>query len=151
MDLQNLLKGEHVLLGGYALVLIMLFLITITLVWRLIGALSSGDVPRIESHWGGIGGGLGGWEFSRAMVYLLASVCFAVLMVAVLHYAADDLRTPPRPPDNQGQQPPVDNKESLKPPADNKGQSQGSDSKDQPPSSGNKPQLETENPKADKS
>lgn len=34
----------------------------------------------IESHWGGLGGGLGGWRVSRSLTYLLVTVPLALLL-----------------------------------------------------------------------
>lgn len=38
------------------------------------------DQPRIDTHWGGFGGALGGWTVSRSLVYLGAAVLFGALM-----------------------------------------------------------------------
>jgi hypothetical protein len=38
-----------------------------------------GVSPQIETHWGGIGGGLGGWRISLSLTYLLAAAVFGVL------------------------------------------------------------------------
>lgn len=46
---------------------------------RLIGSLESGDSLSVESHWGGLGGGVGGWRISRAAVYLICTVTFGAL------------------------------------------------------------------------
>jgi hypothetical protein len=43
-----------------------------------------GGSPRIESHWGGIGGGLGGWRLSRSLSYLLVAACCAVVFCAFI-------------------------------------------------------------------
>src|SRR5689334_19618338 len=79
---------------GYALVVALLLFLTLSLVNLMIGELRRGDVPRIESHWGGFGGGLGGWQISRSLVYLIASLGFAILAVTTLGYAARDLKSP---------------------------------------------------------
>lgn len=38
------------------------------------------DRPGLESHWGGLGGGLGGWRVSTSLVYLMAAVAFGGLL-----------------------------------------------------------------------
>jgi hypothetical protein len=37
--------------------------------------------PTIESHWGGLGGGIGGWRLSLSLVYLLGLIAFGLLLV----------------------------------------------------------------------
>lgn len=37
----------------------------------------------VESHWGGFGGGGGGWRFSRPLSYLIALVFFAGMLAAL--------------------------------------------------------------------
>jgi hypothetical protein len=39
------------------------------------------EPPRIDTHWGGFGGGLGGWTISRAIIYLIVAVVFGTLMM----------------------------------------------------------------------
>jgi hypothetical protein len=41
----------------------------------------TGDVPRMESHWGGLGGGLGGWELSASLSFLIAALVLSGLFV----------------------------------------------------------------------
>lgn len=55
---------------------------TVGFVWLLLGRLRDRDLPRIESHWGGFGGGLGGWQLSESMAYLIVAVALAVMLVA---------------------------------------------------------------------
>jgi len=38
-----------------------------------------GVAPQIETQWGGIGGGMGGWRVSASLTYLAATVVFGVL------------------------------------------------------------------------
>ncbi len=38
---------------------------------------------RIESHWGGLGGGLGGWNVSPALACLLLSIVFGILTLVL--------------------------------------------------------------------
>src|SRR5438067_1830836 len=35
-----------------------------------------GESIRVESHWGGLGGGLGGWTMSNALAFLLLGIAF---------------------------------------------------------------------------
>jgi hypothetical protein len=47
----------------------------------------------IESHWGGIGGGLGGWRVSRSLVFLVTTaVTFALTADALNERVGPDLR-----------------------------------------------------------
>ena len=39
------------------------------------------EPPHIETHWGGFGGGLGGWTFSRAIIYLIVAIVFGTLLM----------------------------------------------------------------------
>jgi hypothetical protein len=93
MNLWSSITREDVVPAGYAVALLLLLMLTATLVWRFIWELGR-DTPRIESHWGGLGGGLGGWELSRSLVYLLASVSFAILSITVLKGAAEFFKPP---------------------------------------------------------
>lgn len=48
-----------------------------------IAAIVRGDVPRLESDLGGFGGGLGGWQVSTSLAFLLGAVALS-LCVTVL-------------------------------------------------------------------
>ena len=48
--------------------------------WKTVGE----DPPRVDSHWGGFGGGLGGWHMSASLAYLLGALAFAIMFVAVV-------------------------------------------------------------------
>lgn len=41
--------------------------------------LERGGAPQIETHWGGIGGGLGGWRMSTSLGYLLVAIVLMLL------------------------------------------------------------------------
>jgi hypothetical protein len=69
--------------GG--LLLIVLFLLAGF--WRTVRY----DPPRLDSHWGGFGGGLGGWHMSASLAFLLGAIAFGLMFTAVV-------REPPRPP-----------------------------------------------------
>lgn len=40
------------------------------------------DPPHIETHWGGLGGGLGGWRVSASLAYLVAALAFGGMFTA---------------------------------------------------------------------
>jgi hypothetical protein len=54
--------------------------LTITLLVLFIRESLREDQPRIDTHWGGFGGALGGWTVSRSLVYLGAAVLFGALL-----------------------------------------------------------------------
>jgi hypothetical protein len=55
------------LLAFLALVALMLFFL-------FIQSMRYGSRLGIESHWGGFGGGLGGWRLSRSLAYLVSAI-----------------------------------------------------------------------------
>jgi hypothetical protein len=46
--------------------------------------LQLGGAPQIETHWGGIGGGLGGWRMSSSLGYLLVAIVLSVMFTVFL-------------------------------------------------------------------
>lgn len=88
MNSSNLVTSQNLVPAGYAIALLLLLALTVSLVLLFIRSVGV-DTPRVESHWGGLGGGLGGWEFSRSLAYLVAAVSFAILSITVLKGAAD--------------------------------------------------------------
>jgi hypothetical protein len=64
-------------------VLLLLGLTAGLFLWRFSEAVKEGDRPRLESHWGGFGGGLGGWEISSSLAYLLVAAALTFLFVLV--------------------------------------------------------------------
>lgn len=46
-------------------------------------SLEAGEGFAVESHWGGLGGGLGGWRISRPLIFLTAALVCAGLTFAV--------------------------------------------------------------------
>jgi hypothetical protein len=46
---------------------------------RLFISHARNDPPRLETHWGGLGGGLGGWRMSASLGYLLAMLAFGAM------------------------------------------------------------------------
>jgi hypothetical protein len=51
------------------------------------------EPPRIESHWGGIGGGLGGWHISPSLAYLVAAIAFGAMFTTILPPAKGDSKS----------------------------------------------------------
>ena len=49
------------------------------------------DAIRIESNWGGLGGGVGGWSLSRPLACFIAAVGFTVAAVTLAGSAAASL------------------------------------------------------------
>jgi hypothetical protein len=50
---------------------------------RGLRSLEHGDGFAVESHWGGLGGGLGGWRVSRPLMFLIGALACAGLTFAV--------------------------------------------------------------------
>lgn len=57
--------------------------LTILFALETFRGLELGDGFAIESHWGGLGGGLGGWRISRPLIFLIAALVCAGLTFAV--------------------------------------------------------------------
>ena len=62
-----------------AVVLGVVILVTVTLLVAMFVAVRRGEGFEIESHWGGLGGGLGGWRVSAPLVYLFGVVAVLAL------------------------------------------------------------------------
>jgi hypothetical protein len=67
-----------------------LLLIAIVLTYQLMGVLGAlkgevkeGGAPAVESHWGGFGGGMGGWRVSPALSYVFAALLLAALVGSI--------------------------------------------------------------------
>jgi hypothetical protein len=58
---------------------------------RLVDRMTAGEGVEIQSHWGGLGGGLGGWRISQSLVLLIVGV---VLLGSALGVALYE-RAPP--------------------------------------------------------
>jgi hypothetical protein len=83
-DEKMLILGVSVLFASVALVFLT----------RLIRSLEDGELLGIESHWGGLGGGVGGWRISMPVAYFIGVATFAALAaVAVSHYSTPDVAT----------------------------------------------------------
>ena len=67
--------------------LLMLMLAFVVFLVLFVTSVHWSGPPRFESHWGGIGGGLTGWQMSPALSYLLVLGVVAVLFTAFMfHY-----------------------------------------------------------------
>jgi hypothetical protein len=64
---------------------------------RFLGA-ERGQPFGVESHWGGLGGGLGGWRVSPQVIYLVAALVFAGMLTALASRTLDVLRPAAPPP-----------------------------------------------------
>lgn len=60
--------------GGGAVLFFALFIVQL---------LVRGDAPQIVSHWGGFGGGVGGWHLSPSAAFLLAALVLSGLVAVV--------------------------------------------------------------------
>jgi hypothetical protein len=95
--------------------------VSLTIVFGLeaFRSLEHGDGFAVDSHWGGLGGGLGGWQVSRPLVFLIAALACAGLTFVVAsprlppagvkdtdQTAADDAKS--GVPDPTKAEPPVD-------------------------------------------
>jgi hypothetical protein len=67
--------------AGYITVLIVL---TGGASLRFFESMQSGGQMSIDSHWGGIGGGLGGWKISASLTYFLMTVALLALLGSIL-------------------------------------------------------------------
>jgi hypothetical protein len=57
---------------------------------RFADSIQVDGAPHIESHWGGLGGGVGGWRISSSLVYLAGAIAFGIILLLVIE--------PPKPP-----------------------------------------------------
>jgi len=64
--------------------LVVLGLGTIYFLYLFVQRLEEGGAPQIEAHWGGIGGGLGGWRMSPALGHVLVATLLAILFTVFL-------------------------------------------------------------------
>ena len=46
--------------------------------WIFVASVARDGPPQIESNWGGLGGGIGGWRFSESLVYGLCTLTLVV-------------------------------------------------------------------------
>jgi hypothetical protein len=91
-DEKTLMVGASALFACVALVFLT----------RLIRSLEDGQQLGVESHWGGLGGGVGGWRISMPVAYFIGVAAFAALAaVAVSNYS----NTRPDKPSTNGPAP----------------------------------------------
>jgi hypothetical protein len=57
-----------------SLLLLLFGIVLVMLLWVFGKSLRDGDGVAIESHWGGLGGGIAGWRLSAPLIYLLGIV-----------------------------------------------------------------------------
>jgi hypothetical protein len=89
---EDLIIWYHVLIAG-------LSAITVLFLGLFIQEMRRGRGPMIESNWGGIGGGGGGWRMSGSLAYLLGMLGTATLLFIVLvHFEDRRKRTGATPP-----------------------------------------------------
>ena len=55
-------------------------------------AMRASHWPAVETQWGGLGGGIGGWRVSPAFIYLFGTLAFGSLLTVIA------LQPPPTPP-----------------------------------------------------
>jgi hypothetical protein len=63
----------------HGLALSILGLGTVVFLFLFIRMIERGVPPQVESQWGGIGGGMGGWRMSASLTYLVTALVFGVL------------------------------------------------------------------------
>jgi hypothetical protein len=63
----------------YNVGVLMLVLGTLAFGYLFFQSLERGSRPRFETHWGGLGGGVGGWQITASMSYLIAALAFGTL------------------------------------------------------------------------
>jgi hypothetical protein len=62
-----------------SVLLILAGLVLLIFISALVRSLSRGENVSVESHWGGLGGGIAGWRLSAPLVYLLVIVFLLVI------------------------------------------------------------------------
>jgi len=78
--------------GGY---LMLCAVLTGASFFKFLQSLDQENFMFIESHWGGLGGGLGGWRVSRSLTYFVTTAGLAVLLwsgITGVRAAGDDQR-----------------------------------------------------------
>jgi hypothetical protein len=83
-----------------SILLMLVSIVSLILLWALIRSLSRGESVSVESHWGGLGGGIAGWRLSAPLVYLL-TIAF---LLAISSTMAWHIFMPPAVPIQQEQQ-----------------------------------------------
>lgn len=80
-----------------SLFLILLAILMVMLVIVFVRALNRGEGVTIESNWGGLGGGIGGFQLSTPLIYLLGIVFLLVVSSALAWRIFPPSQTPPAP------------------------------------------------------
>lgn len=104
---------------------VMLLGVTVVL---LIGMLVSArsESPSVESHWGGFGGGLGGWRISPSLAFLLGAIAFGAMFTTVVRTMADpDVRATREAPKPAAADSALPIKTTSEPPASTPAQPRG--------------------------
>jgi hypothetical protein len=83
-------ESVHALVATTLLVVFGALAVVLTL--RLMYAIRKDDPIGISSHWGGLGGGTGGWRLSPALVSLLGALAASLLCAAVGVYYVEGTR-----------------------------------------------------------
>jgi hypothetical protein len=78
-----------------------LLVVTLAMILGFVYAVGR-ESPRIESHWGGFGGGLGGWRISPSLAYLIGAIAFGALFTTVMRDLALSDRTAAPPASSSG-------------------------------------------------
>ena len=74
------IRGELTAVRAAALAL--LGALTLWCAAAFFAAMRDGRWPAVETHWGGLGGGLGGWRAAPSLVYLMATLGFGAMFTA---------------------------------------------------------------------
>jgi hypothetical protein len=95
--------------------------LTVLFAFETFRSLEHGDGFAVDSQWGGLGGGLGGWQVSRPLMFLFAALACAGLTFAVAspelpsadteatdQTAADGAAKPGEPDQTAKAEPPAD-------------------------------------------
>ena len=86
--------------------------------WRFYRSMNDGEELRIDYHWGGLGGGLGGWRISKPFGYLFATFALSgLLAVAVINLQPEKA---PAAEQRAGDQKAADQKKAEQKPAEQK-------------------------------
>lgn len=70
-------RGIPPVRGAYLILILTFLTVSIT---QFLERVRNGGRVHVESHWGGLGGGLSGWRISGALLFLLLSIGLLVLL-----------------------------------------------------------------------
>lgn len=84
--------------AAQAVLLVVLGALAVASFGMFIHSLGGGDGVGVESHWGGIGGGVGGWRVTTPLIFLLLTIFFAGLLTASVQFADPPAQPPADPP-----------------------------------------------------